>query len=910
MGRQRYDMACLQQTQGFQELNHQARNLIIGLSQGETNFEELRTVLRNENKQTRDHIDKATQQQQAQQKKEWYRQQFLDSLWFNEIHSREERIADAHRETFEWIFDKSGQAVSPWDNFVQWLESGRNAYWINGKAGSGKSTLMSFLCQDARTKDSLRLWSGYKGFLMPKFFFWSGGTLLEKSIEGLLRSLIWQILNDLPDLDIGFAQPIAAWTERRLRTTLQQILQLALNSHPLCFFIDGLDEFGGEQDELVSFIQQAVQGTDVKVCLSSRPYRVFEKAFESSAKLRLQDLTRKDIQKFLFDKFQGMEQAPGITLQHSLRLEDVTERILERAEGVFLWVSLAVRDQLHGFRNGDSPAQLEERLENLPNEVEGIYAHMLSQIEKCYRGEASQLLQVALHGTKDSGDRTLLGFALAFQGRLDAILRSSDSLPELELITISQSIRERIGITCAGLLEIHDDRRDGPSDRFDGPSHRFNDDELTLDAGGEVTNDQILHLESHVTVNFVHRTAIDFLRDPSQGGAFLKAHIPENFDPQVSYVKVSLAKLRLFGVQCSGYVDDIMGQMWEAENDTGVAQEQLCELIDDVMSKTDSKHPDWRPDSHWCTRWGGLSNLLSWDDQATEVEVSPQSSSKDSLYSIRKELDFLAFAAWNALSRYVLQVLHSQKVPLETGAANCLLFCSECPIGMSLQEVDERYMAGIILTGECLRQGGNPNMVDPFNFSYIPTIWPNFLVKMHKSIRLRVHRYHRPFPTADLTKLRKVFSQTTLAFIENGADVHTLQHIAVNPNRIVPTSFRGKAHEYQIQVQHNYVLDVELSPLAIIELCLNDQHEITQIKDICVAKGAHSYLRFTSIYVQSCVGNDSDDFREFELSGEESAAFIRLFEKNLTSKAAKEHFDHQCIVLGDQIYQDRMKSLS
>lgn len=346
---------------------------------------------------------------------------------------------------------------------------------------------------------------------MPKFFFWSGGTLLEKGIEGLLRSLIWQIRTDSPDLDTGFSQPIAAWTERRLRTTLQQIVQLALNSHPLCYFIDGLDEFGGEQDELVSFIQEAVQGTSVKVCLSSRPYREFEKAFESSAKLRLQDLTRKDIQKFLVGKFEGVEQASGKTLQHPLRLEDGTERILWRADGVFLWVDLAVRDQMHGLRNNDNPAQLEERPESLPNEVEGVYERMLSQIERYYRREAAQLLQVALHGAEHLIGSTLLGVALALQGWLDDILGSSDSMPELELLRISQSIADRIGITCAGLLKIHDYARDGPSDRYNP-----NDLDSIV---GEVTNDQILHFESHVTVNFVHRTAVDYLRDPSQGGA-------------------------------------------------------------------------------------------------------------------------------------------------------------------------------------------------------------------------------------------------------------------------------------------------------------------------------------------------------------------------------------------------------
>ena len=50
------------------------------------------------------------------------------------------KIKDAHKETFKWIFDKSGDKLRPWSNCVRWLEKGSRTYWINGKAGSGKST--------------------------------------------------------------------------------------------------------------------------------------------------------------------------------------------------------------------------------------------------------------------------------------------------------------------------------------------------------------------------------------------------------------------------------------------------------------------------------------------------------------------------------------------------------------------------------------------------------------------------------------------------------------------------------------------------------------------------------------------------------------------------------------------------
>lgn len=67
----------------------------------------------------------------------------------------------------------------PLGQFVNWLEEGHGIYWINGKAGSGKSTLMRFLTQEEyeRTMESLKKWSGTKNVISLSFFFWSAGHI-------------------------------------------------------------------------------------------------------------------------------------------------------------------------------------------------------------------------------------------------------------------------------------------------------------------------------------------------------------------------------------------------------------------------------------------------------------------------------------------------------------------------------------------------------------------------------------------------------------------------------------------------------------------------------------------------------------------------------------------------------------
>lgn len=68
---------------------------------------------------------------------------------------------------FHWILDseqsEEQEAGDPWwdkswDSFIDWLKSDSNIYWISGKAGSGKSTLVKFIVSDSQTLDILNIW--------------------------------------------------------------------------------------------------------------------------------------------------------------------------------------------------------------------------------------------------------------------------------------------------------------------------------------------------------------------------------------------------------------------------------------------------------------------------------------------------------------------------------------------------------------------------------------------------------------------------------------------------------------------------------------------------------------------------------------------------------------------------------
>lgn len=101
---------------------------------------------------------------------------------------RYEQIDQNLGNTFSWAFETRSIGLS------QWLREGKGIFWINGKPGSGKSTLMKFLLNDNRTQELLNHWRSKPGHIIAKFFFHHRGTHLQKSFEGLLGSLLSQLL--------------------------------------------------------------------------------------------------------------------------------------------------------------------------------------------------------------------------------------------------------------------------------------------------------------------------------------------------------------------------------------------------------------------------------------------------------------------------------------------------------------------------------------------------------------------------------------------------------------------------------------------------------------------------------------------------------------------------------------------
>jgi DNA replication protein DnaC len=82
----------------------------------------------------------------SKQKQSILHDKFLTKLQYDGMYHREDTITVAHQKTFHWIFERSQNQTLSWEDFCQFLESKKQQrYWITGKPGAGKSTLMKFI---------------------------------------------------------------------------------------------------------------------------------------------------------------------------------------------------------------------------------------------------------------------------------------------------------------------------------------------------------------------------------------------------------------------------------------------------------------------------------------------------------------------------------------------------------------------------------------------------------------------------------------------------------------------------------------------------------------------------------------------------------------------------------------------
>ncbi|KLU92117.1 hypothetical protein MAPG_11064 [Magnaporthiopsis poae ATCC 64411] len=494
------------------------------------------------------------------------RERLLRSLKFDRMNERRNQVTPSHSGTFYWVLrdgsdgasssdstEASVQDVS-WDRYSDWLRSTAPVYWISGKPGSGKTTLMKYLFNDDLTKAFLNVWKS--GVVLVSHFFWAAGKEMQRSIKGMLCSLLHQLLLKEPqftDQLLRGAKFGAAldkdqesdWSSEELLVTLHEVLNHY--PKPIAIFLDGLDEVLPKDgalrllDVIEELRQLDPQAQRLKMCLGSRREPLFQRRLCSFPQLRLERVNFWDLQKYGVDNIKVPPDYHSTILCHDWETRHISyffrgktppscdffrdwlvHELLEKAEGVFLWLCLTVKAVTKALHQGETVEDLEHRIEKLPTDLEDLYADMWARTgaeSAPIRNRAGSYFQLATVDVLPWTSLTsIFDFMVATTPTISTRLFAFETkgpAPAASLISACEATRRDIEVACAGLLVCSSPVDIAEADELEWMirESRF------LPWYGEEYDMLIPHMQGDVY--FLHRTARDFLTDTETGQRIL-----------------------------------------------------------------------------------------------------------------------------------------------------------------------------------------------------------------------------------------------------------------------------------------------------------------------------------------------------------------------------------------------------
>ena len=360
----------------------------------------------------------------------------LNSLRFE--NTRYGKISEEHKGSLKWLWTKQ--------EYLAWSStSSSDLLLVEGKPGSGKSTLMkyiqrSFMQQELHGKQ-----------IVASFYYSYREGEQQTNHSNMLRSILYDILNQNETFFFHFQR---SYREREGRPwsydSLKEILLSLTKHHPvksrICFIIDAVDEsVDGDRYDVIQLLHRlcAIKGPCVvKVFVASRPIVGLNRhSAEKDKVIRLEDVNAPDISNFAESFLLRLEFPPDI-------IKEAKEYIVQNAQGVFVWVHLVKEELLRFARSGTTEDRIFSFLKSLPTELEGFYGRILTGLEGGKREDINdgfRMLQFVLFAYRPLRLEELRQ-ALGIPDNLNTTFSCSSEIFERNLI---HGIDKRL-ISCAG----------------------------------------------------------------------------------------------------------------------------------------------------------------------------------------------------------------------------------------------------------------------------------------------------------------------------------------------------------------------------------------------------------------------------------------------------------------------------
>ncbi|KAJ7871537.1 ankyrin repeat-containing domain protein [Mycena leptocephala] len=282
------------------------------------------------------------------------------------------------------------------NKFVEWKEK-MGSLWIEGPSGAGKTVLRREL-----------LFFPYfeiEGELHTPaiaFFYFDFRSKETQSVELALRRIVLQLSAQSPSTSTALHSQYKVSNGQRLPSyedlvaVIQQLLRQLGRTH---IILDALDECNEDDfDRLVAFVSmlQAWTETPLHLLITSQTRQIFTKAFERMPHIALEfDVPQEDIKFFIASELETKSNFK-FWRRHA---DHIIEKIAQKSKGMFRLATCLLVEVSRCRWEED----VEQILENLPNDLFAVYDRFLERIPSKDRVYVEAILRWTFYFHSDWG---------------------------------------------------------------------------------------------------------------------------------------------------------------------------------------------------------------------------------------------------------------------------------------------------------------------------------------------------------------------------------------------------------------------------------------------------------------------------------------------------------------------------